>query len=136
MSARQRALRQPLTEASLAKMFRRLLPRRNNYCAVNYPELLEELRYFGVQTRRALRKLVLRNVREASRIDQEPLDEINAKIYRSELGDGQFVFLERRRIFFGWEGLMRVILELEFGDMYREFAAQRDHSASGNAAQA
>ena len=28
-------------------------------------------------------------------------------------------------MFFGWEGLMRVILELEFEDRYRDFADQR-----------
>jgi hypothetical protein len=30
-------------------------------------------------------------------------------------------------MFFGWEGLMRVVLELEFEDRYRDFADQRDH---------
>ena len=135
MGARQQVLRQPLTETSLAKAFRRLLPRQNNYCAVKYPELLEELRYFGIQTRGALRRLVLRNIREAVRIDREPLDQINARIYRKELGDAKFRVLERRQIFFGWEGLMRVILELEFGDRYREFADRRDHAASDAAGQ-
>jgi hypothetical protein len=127
MGTRQQLLRQPLTEAALARELHRLLPRRNNYCAVNYPELLEELRHFGVKNRRALRGLVLRNIREAVRIDREPLDTINARIYRKEFGDERFLFLQRRQIFFGWEGLVRVILELEFGDRYREFADRRDH---------
>src|SRR5689334_271582 len=102
MGVRQRILRQRLTEASLPGALHRLLPRRNNYCSVNYPELLQELTYFGVQTRGALRRLVLRNIREAIRIDREPLDQINARIYRAEMGDGKFLFLERRQIFFGW----------------------------------
>lgn len=126
MGARQQLLRQPLTEAALATELHRLLPRRNNYCAVNYPELIEELRHFGIKNRRALRGLVLRNIREAVRIDREPLDSINARIYREEFGDERFLFLERRQIFFGWEGLVRVILELQFGDRYREFADRRD----------
>ena len=130
MGVRQRVLRRRLTEASLAQAFHRLLPRGNNYCAVNYPELLEELAHFGVRTRGELRTLILRNVREAVRIDREPLDQLNARIYRADLGDEKFLFLERRRIFFGWEGLMRVILEREFGDGYREFASRRDHSTS------
>lgn len=126
MGARQRVLRQPLTEASLASAFHSLLPRRNNYRAVNYPELLDELRYFGVHNRRALRRLVLRNIREAVRIDREPLDQINTRVYRKELGDERYLFLARRSIFFSWEGLVRVILELEFADRYREFADRRD----------
>jgi hypothetical protein len=126
MGARQRVLKERLTETSLGMAFRRLLPARNDHCAVNYPELLEELQYFGVRTKGAFRRLVLRNIREAVRIDREPLDLINARIYRNELGEEKFRFLERRRIFFGWEGLTRVILELEFGDRYREFASRRD----------
>jgi hypothetical protein len=129
MGARQQALRQPLTEASLAKAFDRLLPRQNNYCAVNYSELLGELSHFGIQTRGTLRRLVLRNIREAIQIDREPFDRINEKIQSEELGAEKFLFLERRRMFFGWEGLARVILELEFGDRYREFANRRDHPA-------
>jgi hypothetical protein len=136
MGARRQALKQPLTEVSLAKAFERLLPSVNNYCAVNYPELLEELKHFGVQNRLQLRRLVLKNMREAIRIDREPLDEINARIYREELGAEKFLFLERRRIFFGWEGLVRVILELEFGDRYREFADKRDRTVQSNAVRA
>lgn len=130
MGARHQALKQPLTQASLAKALHSLLPSRNNYCAVNYPELLQELGRFGIQDRLQLRKLILRHIREAIRIDQEPLDALNAKIYRQELGDEKFLFLERRQIFFGWEGLMRVILELEVGDRYREFADQRDRASA------
>jgi hypothetical protein len=126
MGARQRALQQRLTEPSLARAFRSLFPSKNNYCSVNYSELLAELSLFGVRTRQQLRNVVLRHIREAICIDREPLDATNARIYRNELGDDRFCFLERRRIFFGWEGLMRVILELEFGDRYRQFADQRD----------
>jgi hypothetical protein len=130
MGARHQALKQPLTQAYLAKALHRLLPRRNNCCAVNYPELVEELGRFGVKNRFQLRKLILRHIREAIRMDQEPLDAMNAKIYRKELGNEKFLLLERRRIFFGWEALIRVILELEFGDRYREFADRRDRASA------
>lgn len=125
-SARQRVLRRPLDEARLAKARRTLLPRRNGYCAVNYSELLAELRLFGVLSFHPLTQLILRHRREAIRIDREPLDAINKRIYRNELGEEKFSFLDRRKMFFGWEGLMRVILELEFEDRYRDFADQRD----------
>jgi hypothetical protein len=132
MGARQQALEQPLTQTSLAKALLRLLPRLNNHCPINYAELLQELRHLGIQNRWQLRKLILKNIREAIQIDREPLDEVNARMYRQELGDKEFLFLERRRIFFGWEGLMRVILELEFGDQYRQFAEKRDASDALN----
>src|SRR5690348_15601012 len=113
MGARDRALKQALDEKNLAKALQSLLPRKNNYCAVNYPELISELQHFGVWNRGQLRKLVLRNIREAVKIDREPLDEMNTKIYRRELGDEKYLYLDRRQIFFGWEGLMRVVMELE-----------------------
>lgn len=125
MSARRRVLKQTLDEKTLAAALRRLFPNKNNYCPVNYPELLSELALFGVRNRGQLRRLVLRNIREAVRVDREPLDAMNARIYRNDLGDDLFLFLERRQIFFGWEGLVRVILELEFGDRYREFSERR-----------
>jgi hypothetical protein len=128
MGARQRLLKQPLTEIVLAKDLCRLLPRQNNYCAVNHPELLGELQYFGIKNRRALRRLILKNIRKAIQIDREPFDALNAKIQREELGIERFLFLERRKIFFGLEGLMRIILELEFEDRYREFADRRRDS--------
>jgi hypothetical protein len=127
ISARQQVLRRPLSEATLAKSLRSMLPSRNGYCPVNYPELLGELRFFGILTSRQLRQLILRHRREAIEIDAQPLDTLNAKIYRKELGDEEFLFLARRRMFFGWEGLVRVILELEFGDRYRAYAEKRDH---------
>jgi hypothetical protein len=126
-SARQRVLRRPLDETGLAKALRSLLPRRNGHCAVNYSELLAELRLFGVLPFHQLRQLILRHRREAIRIDREPIDAITTRIYRNELGEEKFWFLDRRRMFFGWEGLMRVVLELEFEDRYRDFADQRDH---------
>ena len=130
MGARNRASKQALDERNLPKALQSLLPRKNHFSTVQYSELLSELRHFEVRNRGQLRRLILRHIREAIEIDGEPFDEINARIYRQEIGNERYEFLERRRIFFAWEGLMRVIMELEFGDRYREFAERRDHAAS------
>jgi len=120
-NARQRVLNQPLNEARLARALRDLLPRRNEFGTINYRELIEELQAFDVTNLRQLRRLILRHRREAIRIDREPFDELNAKIQRKELGEETFLNLNRRKIFFNLEGLVRIILELNFGDRYREF---------------
>ena len=125
-NARQRVLSRTLTEVLLGNALRRLLPRRNEYGPINYPELITELKIFGITNLRQLRRLVLRHRREAIRIDREPFDAINARINRKELGDEMFIYLERRQMFFSWEALVRIILELHFGDKYREFADKRD----------
>jgi hypothetical protein len=134
--ARRGLLKRQLTEASLAKSLRLLLPRINNYSPVNYTELLEELRHFGVYSRRDLRRLVLRNVRKAVKIDRAPFDKINASIQRKELGSDMFQFLDRRRIFYNWAGLLRVILELEFGERYCQYKDSRYGSDSVEAVSA
>jgi len=59
-------------------------------------------------------------------LDHEPFDPINARIHREELGNETFLYLGRRQIFFSWEALVRIILELHFGDKYRELAEKRD----------
>lgn len=61
--ARQRRSRQPLTEAGIATILRRTLPRRCNFGEVNYGELLAEARDFGITARGAFRKLMLRHSR-------------------------------------------------------------------------
>jgi hypothetical protein len=124
--ARRRASRRALDEKSLTSAFHSLLPRKNNFATVNYSQAACGTAAFRCVQRRQLRKLVVKNIRAAVRIDREPLDAMNARIYRNDLGSEQYRFLERRQIFFAWEGLMRVILELEVGDRYREFSVKRD----------
>ena len=126
--ARQRARVRPLDEAALVKGLRRLLPRKNDYGAINYTELLGELAHFGVATPRDLRQLILRHRHEAIRIDSEPFDALNARLYRAELGEAAFLYCERRRIFFNLAGLVRVILELEFEDKYRSYSEAHHQS--------
>ena len=115
-----------LDERSLIQALRRTLPAKNNYCPINCSEILKELSHFGVHTRGQFRRLMLRHRRKAISIDREPMDETNNRIYRSELGDAKFSELEKRQMFFGWEGLVRIVLELEYGDAYRDFAQARD----------
>ena len=124
-SRRQLAICRPLDERSVARTLRTLLPRRNDYRETDYGELLGELNAFDIRNRRQLRRLILRNLRDTIQIDREPFDEFNARIVRAEIGDTEFLRLERRRIFFNLAGLVRVALELEFGGRYRAFAARR-----------
>jgi len=50
------------------------------------------------------------------RIDNEPLDAWHERYYRSELGD-QFVSdAVRRQYWFAYPALIRIALELKFGD--------------------
>jgi hypothetical protein len=124
--ARQLRMGQLLTEKALPRRLKGMLPRASNYTSPNYEELLRELNHFGINTVGQFRALLLRNRREAIRIDRAPLDAVNTRIYRQEYGDAEFYERIRTNTWFSWEGLIRVILELEFQDEYRAFANKRD----------
>jgi|SRR5687768_18349623 len=138
-SARQRLARSPLTEHAIENILRGTLPRKNDFSAISYGELLDECLRFGIDTRAKFRRLMLRHRRSLISIDQEPLDDVHVRIYRAEFGDAEFADLMRRSRWFTWAALTRFALELEFGDAYREFADKRDgirDPASASAADA
>ena len=101
---------------------RRALPRRNDFGVINYPALMDEARRFGVNTRAQFRRLLTSASPRAHRADREPLDALNERIFRSEMGDEKFFDLIRRQRWFSWEAMTRFALEFEFGDDYRRFA--------------
>lgn len=125
-SSRQRVGKQPVSEYVIMNVLRQTLPRKNNFGPINYGELVEEARFFGVNTRAQFRRLMLRHRRKLIKIDGEPLDAIHERIYREDLGNETFVDLLRRNRWFSWEALTRIALELEFGDAYRIFSEKRD----------
>ena len=123
-------MNRPLDEGALRRSLRRVLPRSNDFGSIDLGELQAELRTFGIDTPRKLRKLLLTHRREAIRIDRQPFDETNARIQRSELGTERYEYLRRRRIFFDWCGLVRVMLELQFGDRYRDYRLHSGRKAA------
>lgn len=124
MGARHRAMRAKLNTAILASDLGKLLPRANRFGEVTYGELLNDLLAFGIITRAHLRRVLLRHRIELRRIDREPFDLLNAKIQRKELGDERFLDLQRRQIFFNSAGLVRLALELEHGERFKEYMSK------------
>lgn len=133
MSTRNKLQRAPLNEVGMAKEMRRVLPRRNNFCEVNYTEILGEAIHFGISTRGALRKLLLRHRRNMSAIDRKSIDVLHVEIYSEDMGRDLVKDLLRRQMWFGWEALFRLALELEFGEKYVAFSQARDGGQLFNA---
>lgn len=130
-SARQRLAATPLTESSIARILRRTMPKRNDVGMINYADLLEETRIFGVLTNGQFRKLMLKHRRALIEADREPLTPQMERIFRKEWGDAVVADRLRRKYWFSWEALTRLALELEFGEEHRAFANQRDGLAIG-----
>ena len=124
MSARHRAMKAKLDLATLASELGKLIPRANQFGDVAYDELLNDLRAFRVNTRAQLRRVMLKHRLELRSIDRQPFDTLNAKIQRSELGEARFLDLQRRQIFFNSAGLVRLALELEHGEQFKDYVSK------------
>ena len=131
-NARQRLAAAPLTVASMARILRRTMPKRNNVGILDYPSLLAEAQRFGVLTNGQFRKLMLKHRRALLEADREPLTPQMERIYRAEDGDADVSDRLRRQYWFSWEALTRFALEYEFGKRYRTFADQRDGLTIGS----
>lgn len=128
MNRRQIIDQSPIALSYLYKLMRTLFPRQNDGASrAELAETIDELKTFSITTRRALRLLLKRHRRALLDIDKTPLDAKHQKLYREDLGDAVYYDLIRRQCWFCYPALVRLALELEFGDRYRVFAEQRDN---------
>ena len=110
----------------LHKLMRSLFSKANDYGPFSGEALIEELRRFGVRTRKQTRLLLKRHRRALVDIDRSSIDASQADIHAQLFGD-QFVATFRRTgVWFAYPALVRLALELEFGEQYRRFADERD----------
>lgn len=128
VSARQRVVAQPLTRALLHKALRAHFPAKNDYFEpeAGYAEEIDELQHFGVNSVGGLGKLLRRHRKRILAIDRSALDPWHQKMYREEMGVAVFRNFQRRQFWFAYPGLLRLALELEFGERYGVFANRRD----------
>ena len=119
-----------LDEVGLIAELRRVLPKKNNYGTINASELVAEAKDFGILSRGAFRRLMLRHCRRLKEIDRTPLDKVNERIFAEDHGIAAIRDFQRRLFWFSWEGLVRTAFELEFGERYEAYAFKRDGIAS------
>lgn len=105
-----------LTPTLLQSLMRKIFPKKNDYGEASFEELLPELARFNIKTRGQFVALMTHHRKRLLRIDNEPLDAWHERYYRAELGD-QFVSNAlRRQYWFAYPALIRIALELKFGD--------------------
>lgn len=107
-------------------LFCQTLPEQNDFFKSNYSEELQELLQFGITTRIQLLDMIAKHKEEALMIDSEPLDDFHIQTYSKEYGKGYVRERIEKKFWFAYPALLRIILELEFGDAYRAFSEQRD----------
>jgi hypothetical protein len=128
MSTRAELDRLPIDTSRLHKMMRQLFSKANDYGPFAGDELVAELSRFGVLSRKQTRLLLKKHRRALIKIDREPVDTVMERIYAKESDD--FIRTWRRtRVWYAYPALVRLALELEFGEEYLQFANQRDSAA-------
>lgn len=128
ISARQQIDRKKLTPQLVHKALSSAFPKKNDYfpSESGYEEELSELIHFGVLCVKDLRILLNKHRKKILEIDRSPMDKAHQKMYANEMGIEKFNDFIRRQYWFAYPGLLRLALELEFGEAYESFSNVRD----------
>lgn len=102
-------------------------PIKNDFSQSGYNEELIELLYFGINTKDKLEKIIRKHKSQVLEIDSEDLDEFHIKSYSAELGEDYVNDRIENKYWFAYQGLLRIALELEFGDVHRQYSEKRDN---------
>lgn len=103
-----------------------LFPSQNDFSKSDYEEELKELLNFGVDTVIKFNNLMTRHRKKLLEIDSEPLDQQHLKWYREDNNIENLELKIEKGFWFAFPGLIRIGLELEFGEKYRLYADKRD----------
>ena len=116
ISARRRIYGQPLSGALIHQVMRKLFPKRNDYGSTSFDDLVPELVKHGINTRGKFQNLMTHNRRILLRMDRDPLYLWERKLFAEEYGEGFIRDAERRQYWFAYPALIRVAVEMEFGE--------------------
>ena len=115
-----------LTPALVYDTLKQVFPAKNDDYPCDYREELEELIAFGITTDDELGELLRRRANEIMEIDRSPMNQSEIQMHSAD-GKEQFVADRiRQGYWFSYPALLRIALELEFGQAYVEFSNKRD----------
>ena len=118
---------EPLDYKYVCRLMRSLFPKKND-CAsqADLEEVIDELRAFGIETKKQHRLLMKKHRRWILVVEKEPLDIIHQKLYRDWFGEEEYLDCIRRQYWFCYPAMIRNALEIEFGDAYEEYTSERE----------
>ncbi|WP_456461681.1 hypothetical protein [Reichenbachiella sp.] len=119
-------MQEKLTPNSVYQELSKTFPKQNDFGESDYIEELKELLFFGIETKEELEKLLLKHKNNILTIDREPLDEQHVKWYNQDPSIDNLENKVENNYWFALPALLRISLELEFGDEYEKFANERD----------
>jgi hypothetical protein len=117
---------QELDEHTVYSVLQSILPEQNDDDHSDYQEELQELRDFNIHTCDDLRRVLLKHRERLLEIDREPLDAEHIRWYSEDLGEEFVNKAVEHGDWFAYPALLRIALELEFGEAYQAYANARD----------
>lgn len=118
--------RKSLTPEAVHKALGRFYPAKNDDFPSDYGEELAELRVFGITTEEQLDALLHRRTEEIMEIDRSPMSESEIRMHTEDSGEEFVASRLREGFWFSFPALLRIALELEFGETYEAYADKRD----------
>lgn len=115
-----------LNEIDLYDVLCQTLPTQNDFYKTDYKEELKELLDFGVNTKIKLLDLVVKHRETVLEIDSEEIDDFHKKFYIEQYGEDYVKSRIANKFWFAYPALLRIILELEFGENYEKYSNERD----------
>lgn len=116
-----------ITTHEVYQILKENFPIKNDFSQSGFDEELEELLYFGINTKDKFQELIRKHRKKVLEIDSEDLDEFHIKSYSAELGEDYVNDRIENKYWFAYQGLLRIALELEFGGVYRQYSERRDN---------
>jgi len=111
----------------LYEQMKLIFPEKNDCASLSdLEETIEELKHFGLKTKKDVFAFLTKHKDWLIEIDREPMDEYHHKLYREELGDEVYFDSINKGYWFCYPAFIRNALEKEFGEEYEKFADAQD----------
>ncbi len=117
-----------ITEDEVYLILNENFPKQNDFNFSGYNEELKELLDFGINSSEKLVEIIRKHKSKVLEIDSEDFDEFHIKTYSREFGEDYVRNRIENKFWFAYQGLLRIILELEFGEEYELYSDKRDNT--------
>jgi hypothetical protein len=115
-----------LTPQNVHAILSEYFPEKNDDFPSPYAEELSELNRFRISTAKQLRELLSKWSAKIMEIDTSPMSQQDIALARVDLGDEFVTKRLESGYWFAYPALLRLALELEFGEEYKEYSDKRD----------
>jgi hypothetical protein len=116
LSARKRKQQTPLSGLLIHQIMARTFPKRNDYGTGDFEELMPELARVGIRTSGSFQSLMTGVRRQVLRVDRDPLAPWEIRHMSESFGEAFVKDAVRRQYWFAFPGLVRVAMEMRFGE--------------------